>query len=293
LESDARWAEYDWGPDPVAWLGTTQEVRRMILDRFGPEQLAPGEWVHELTVRFSLAYLYHRFGIQAAQQYVGGQFQTNAVKGDSQQPTAWVPAERQEHALRLLLAALEPANLDVPEGVAAALLPAPSGTSETRERFPSEAGEVFSPLTAARTLAGLVVHPLLEPARAARLTLAEGRDALTLDVLIRRVLDATWGAASDPTPRRAALRRVAQRVVVDALMDLAARTDAAPEVRASATAHLARLHGDVRGRRSPEAAAENHLRQAERDIAEFLENPEVRKTRPPRAPAPPGRPIGH
>ena len=28
LEGDPRWAEYDWGPDPVRWLATTQAVRR-------------------------------------------------------------------------------------------------------------------------------------------------------------------------------------------------------------------------------------------------------------------------
>ena len=94
LESDARWAEYDWGPDPVEWLSTTQAVRRVILERFGPEQLRPGRPVHDLTVRFSLAYLYHRFGIQAAQQHVGGQLQTNALAGDGQTPTAPVPAAR-------------------------------------------------------------------------------------------------------------------------------------------------------------------------------------------------------
>ena len=43
LDDDPRWAEYDWGPDPVAWLRTTQDVRRVILSRFGPGQLAPGE----------------------------------------------------------------------------------------------------------------------------------------------------------------------------------------------------------------------------------------------------------
>ena len=34
LDSDPRWAEYDWGADPVRWLATTQQVRKVILDRF-------------------------------------------------------------------------------------------------------------------------------------------------------------------------------------------------------------------------------------------------------------------
>ncbi|HEY7510648.1 MAG TPA: zinc-dependent metalloprotease, partial [Vicinamibacteria bacterium] len=292
LDDDPRWAEYDWGPDPVAWLRTTQDVRRVILSRFGPAQLAPGEWIHDLQERFSLAYLYHRFGIQAAQQYVGGQFQANAVKGDGQAPLEWVPPAKQREALGLLMTALAPENLDVPDAVLAALVPAPSGTAPTRERFPSDAGATFSPLSAARSLAGLIVHPLLDPARAARLTLARGADAVTLQAVERRLVSETWGALPDEAPRLAALRRVAQRVVLDALMDLAASAQASPEVRAVTIAELERLRRNLKMLRSADPAADAHLRLAERDLGEFLDEPLARRPRPPRVPAPPGRPIG-
>jgi hypothetical protein len=293
LDSDPRWAEYDWGPDPVAWLRTTQRVRRVILERFGPDQLGPGEPVYDLQQRFNLAYLYHRFGIEAALQYVGGQFQTNALKGDGQVPSAWVPAAKQKEALELLLSAMEPANLDVDDRILASLVPEPSGTAPTRERFPSDAGAVFSLLTAARSLCGLVVGPLLDPERAARLTLATDDGALTLTGLLRRLVDATWGTAPDPAARHAALRRVAQRAVLDGLLDLAARKDAAPEVRAGTLAELSRLRGQLRLRHAANAAGEAHLRLAERDAAEFLDKPETRAVRPPKVAAPLGRPIGH
>jgi hypothetical protein len=292
LENDARWAEYDWGPDPVEWLRTTQAVRREILARFGAGQLKPGTPVHELTVRFSLAYLYHRFGIQAAQQHVGGYLQANALAGDGQTPTAGVPARRQRQALDLLLAALAPENLEVPERILPLLVPEPSGTRPTRERFVSEAGALFSPLSAARALANLIVRPLLEPQRAARLTLASGPDALTLDGLLGRLLKASWGAPPDATAAHAALRRVAQRAVLDALLDLAAHAEAAPEVRAQAVARLARLRSELRLRKGGDAESEAHLRLAERDVQEFLERPELRKERRDPLPAPPGRPIG-
>jgi hypothetical protein len=292
LDSDPRWAEYDWGPDPVAWLGTAARVRRVILQRFGPDQLAAGDPVYNLQERFNLAYLYHRFGIQAAQQFVGGQYQTNALKGDGQTPTAWVPAAKQKEALDRLVDALEPANLDVDDRILAALVPEPSGTAPTRERFASEAGPAFSLLTAARALCGLVVAPLLEPERAARLTLASGDGALTLSALLRRLVDATWGAPPDPAPRRGALRRVAQRAVLDGMMDLAARREAAPEVRSAVTAELVRLRGQLHLRHAAEGAAEGHLRLAERDVAEFLDQPSTRAARSPRTAAPPGRPIG-
>jgi hypothetical protein len=292
LDNDPRWAEYDWGSDPVRWLATTQQVRKVVLDRFGPAQLKPGEWVYSLQQRFNLAYLYHRFGIQAAQQFVGGQYQSNAVAGDGQTPVAWVPAAKQKEALDLLVAALSPENLDIPDRILAALVPPPSGTRGSREQFPSEAGEAFSLWTAARSLAALIVDPLLDPERAARLTLPAAREALTLEGLVARLVLATWGAPPDASPRRAALRRIAQREVLDAMMDLAARPESAAEVRAAVHARLARLKAELRGRHSTDAATEAHLRLAEGDLAEFLEKPEVRKARPQRPAAPPGRPIG-
>ena len=292
LDSDPRWAEYDWGPDPVAWLRTTQRVRRVILERFGPDQLRPGEPVYDLQQRFNLAYLYHRFGIQAAQQYVGGQFQANAVKGDGQVSSAWVPAAKQKEALELLLAALAPESLDISDRILAHLVPEPSGTAPTRERFASEAGPAFSALTAARSLCGLVIGPLLDPERVARLTLATGDGALTAGGLLRRLVDGTWGAAADAAPRHAALRRVAQRAVLDGLLDLASRKEAAPEVRAAAIAEVSRLRGQLHLRHAADGAAEAHLRLAERDAAEALDKPETRAARPPKVGAPPGRPIG-
>ncbi len=252
LEGDPRWAEYDWGPDPERWLATTQAVRRVILDRFGAGQLKPGEWVYELQERFNLAYLYHRFGIQAAQKFVGGQYQASAVAGDGQTPLAWVPAGKQKEALGLLLAALEPSNLDIPDDILAVLVAPPNDTPESREQFPSAAGPMFDRLTAARILAGLIVDPLLDPQRAARLSLASGPDALTLDGMLARLVSATWGAPPDASPRLSELRRVAQREVLDAMMDLAARPETlsrgAGRPRRAADTAARRAQGEAAGR---------------------------------------------
>jgi len=292
LESDPRWAEYDWGADPVRWLDTTLRVRRVILDRFGPGQLSPGEPVYDLQRRFSLAYLYHRFAIQTAQQFVGGQYQTNAVAGDGQKPVAWVAAARQKEAIERLLEALRPENLDIPDRITAALVAAPQGENPTRERFPSEAGETFSPLTAARSLSDLVVAPLLDPRRAARLTLDPESGAPSLEELLRALVAATWDAPPDRTARLAALRRVSQRVVLDRMMDLAADETAAPEVRGRTLLALTDLRARMNAMKAADAAGRAHLFLARRDLSEFLEKPEVRRNRRPAPAAPPGRPIG-
>lgn len=291
LDSDPRWAEYDWGADPVAWLRTTQAVRRVILLRFSARQLPPGRPLYELQERFNLAYLYHRFGLQAAQQHVGGQSQTNALAGDGQVPVAWVPPARQREALDLLLQALRPEELDVPERVLQALPGPPSERGPTRERFAPEAGATFSLWGAARALSGLVIRPLLERERLARLTLAGGEGALTLDGLLRALAGATWEAAPAASPRLRALQRVSQRELLDALLDRGADAQATPEVRAGVRAALARLKRTLSLRRGADPESEAHLRLAERDLADFLEHPQSRTARP-APPAPPGRPIG-
>jgi hypothetical protein len=292
LDSDPRWAEYDWGPDPIAWLATTQRVRRVLLERFGPAQLEPGRPVYDLQARFNMAYLYHRFAIQTAQQYVGGQFQTNALAGDGQTPVAWVPAAQQQAAFDALLKALSPEELDIPDRILQALVPEPSATRPTRERFVSEGGAAFSPLSAARILTELIVRPLLDPQRAARLTLASGPQAVTLHHAIGRLVEVTWIAPMPASARHAALRRIAQRVVLDELMALAARADASPEARGTALLHLEDLQGTMRLRRATTPADAAHMSLAQRDLREFLERPEVRGARPAPLPPPPGRPIG-
>ena len=240
-DGDPRWAEYDWGPDPVRWLATTQQARRILLDRFGASQLAPGEWVYSLQERFNLAYLYHRFGIQAAQQFVGGQYQANAVAGDGQTPVARVAAAKQKEALDLLLAAISPENLDIPDRILAALAPPPSGTRASREQFPSEAGDAFSLWTAARTLVGLVVDPLLDPERAARLTLPGLPRRVDARCPARPPDRGDLGGGAGRLAAESGAAPRAQREVLDAMMDLAARAEAAPEVRAAVHARLTGL----------------------------------------------------
>ena len=286
LESDPRWAEYDNGA-PDTWLRETLAARKIILDRFGAGQLKPGTFVSDLQQRFSLAYLYHRFGIQAAQQYVGGQFQTNAVAGDGQKPVEWVPLLKQRAALALLTEALSPGSLDIPERVEDALVPAASGTRPTRELFLSDSGNVFSLLSAARSLADLVIRPLLDPERAGRLTLP--RDPLKLPDVTRALVEASWNQPPARGEREQALARVAQRSVLDALFDLAASKQTSPEARAVALSTLEGLKTTLPGLKLKWGAA--HIGLALRDIGEFLDQPLSRKPQPGIA-APPGRPIG-
>jgi hypothetical protein len=165
LESDPRWAEYDWGRDPVAWLRTTQAVRRVILERFGAGQLRPGEPVATLQERFSLAYLYHRFGIQAAQQYVGGQYDQRRRR---RRPDALPGSTRLQRGRSTLLRPCPPKTSTFRRSRARAGRGA-LRHGATCERF--RCRRQLLAASAARALASLIVDPP-DPPRAARPTLA-------------------------------------------------------------------------------------------------------------------------
>ncbi len=282
LESDPRWAEYDYGDDPVAWLRATSAVRDAVLARLGVAALRDGAPVYELQERFAFAYLYHRFALQAVQQTIGGQYATSARVGDGQTAVAWVPAARQRAGLAALCAALSPRGLAIPARLLESLPPPPGDASAVREQFASEAGAAFSPWTAARALVRLIAGPLLDPEHLARCALAGAPDAReVMHALVR----ATWGAT--PTPRDAALARVAQREVLDEMVALARRADVSPEVRAAVFAELQALRASWRG-----VALDPHRALAARDLDALLTPAPVSSPATPVMSAPPGRPIG-
>ena len=161
----------------------------------------------------------------------------------------------------------------------------------------------FDHLRAARILSAMVFEPLLTPERAARLVAFADRQpgAVSLADVVDAVLGRTWRAPVDADARHRSLRRVAQRTALDALMMLGADADTTPDVRAYVLDRIARLGESLRTRRDEHALTEAHYRQAERDIARYLENPgaNVPKSalswggRPrSRFPLPPGPPLG-
>ena len=318
-DTDPRWNPYDDGPDPVAWLREAMATRRALLATFGPEHLHAGEPVADLDARLSLVYLFHRFALEAAVKQVGGMEHTNALVGDGQVPTAIVPVERQRAALELLLEALTPAELAIPERILAALPPPPFGTPRPFDASTARAGYAFDQLAAARTLAALVLDNLLEKDRAARLVAFAARrpEALTLGAALETLVERTWGrvppsaapadegypepemaavaATGDASghggdPSEAALTRVVQRAVVDRLMQLASTEGITPEVRAEtllALRHIRVLAEAVHG----SAADAAHRQAVALDIARFLDEPGDWTPKATAPAPPPGAPV--
>lgn len=298
--TDPRWVWYDDRATPTEYLRETMAAREIMLRQYGPDILQAGEPIGSLRdLRLWMTYLHHRYAIESGLGYVGGMYHNIVVKGEKLPATEPVPAALQREVLGLLMSALDPANLAIPDSLLVHLTPSPNSNLEDM------AGDyLFDHLRAARILAALVLEPLLTPARAARLVALSDRDSGTLSLpeVVDAVMSRTWRAAPDGDARARALRRVTERVALDSLMVLGAHADTTPEVRAYVLDQLALLGESLRDRKGDGPLADAHYRQAARDIARYLENPAANVpqsvmpawgSRPrSRFPLPPGPPLG-
>lgn len=244
---DARWSSYDDGPDAVTWLRTVLPVRHALLARYGVAMLRPGQPVAEISSRFALVYLFHRYALEAAMKLVGGAEVPAALSGDGQTPIRIWPAVSQREALQLGVSALTPANLAVPASLWRILAPPVPGT-EDAERYVSSAGPLFSPYDGARSIADIVYGTLLRPERLERVEAIhqENSAALTVRQIIGTLIDSAFGMSAGGNA--AQLEGVVQTDLTERLMRLAVDRNATPEVQAQAWVGLAEIEMNLASR---------------------------------------------
>ena len=291
--SDPRTNLWDDASTPAEFLAHQLAVRRVALVRFGERNIRPGDPVATLQERLVPLYFFHRFAVNALAKSIGGMEYHFALRGDGLQATRPLAGDVQRRALSALLATLQPAELAIPDTVVTLLAPRPFGIAGGPDLFASQARPVFDELAAARTLAQSIIDPMLQRDRAARLVLFASRDddALQLGELIDSLVTATWrreSAAERGRGREArklrALRRVTRRAVADQLMQLAADSAAAPDVRAVVDLRLATLRDEARTR--GRAASDETDRASWRAIADDLTRWLERQQLPSPTPAP-------
>jgi hypothetical protein len=282
-----QWVE---GDDMLQALDRTMAVRRLLLDRFDERAAQPGEPLAILNRRFAHVYLHHRYALQGATKYVGGMELNYARRGEATEPMRMLPADEQRRALRAVMETLEPHALRIPDHVLDLIPPVPFGYDGDLTLIPTPAGTSIDPVAAAHSLAQEVVDGLLHPERAARLAAFHLRDpsAPSLDEVISALVEATWGAPTG-AGSDAPYRRVAQRAVADALLDLAADGTATAGVRAIAADHLERLRAraEVTPRTADGGGGERgHRAAVRRDIDRFFDGRDDPTLRPRPAPIP-------
>jgi len=235
-----RWVE---GATAFEAVERTSAVRKLGIEKFDERAIQPGEPMYLLNMRFTHLYLHHRYSLEGLVKTLGGMDFRYAMRGDGQTPTTVVPAAEQRKALAMALDALEPANLAVPPRVQALIPPVPAGGDPSLAWAPSAAGTAFDEITLAGGLVTEVIEGLLQRERLARIVLFRSRGAtdLTLDEVYRTIIDRTWGATPTADFQSQTLRRIAQRVVLNTMLDRAGDKQALPDVRAVTERHLRHL----------------------------------------------------
>ena len=294
--SDSRAQLWDNFADPVQEFHVTRSVREELLEKFSENAIDAGEPMWLLEERLAPAYFHQRFSLERITKMVGGMEYSYAVQGGGQQPTRMVSPARQREALGVLVGALQPAALEMPDHIIALLPPRPYGyrTTVTGEQFRSSTWPAFDELGAARSLATLIVQGLLDRRRAARLVAfgMDDSDALSFHETLGHLMDGTWKQDWPDDARAASLQRVAQRAVLDGLLELAADPNATVEVRAIAAAALEEIDEELADQEAPGEVGEAMRVQARNDIERFRNRPGEIHQPSKAAPSPPGSPIG-
>lgn len=287
---------WDNGSEPVGALVETLEVRRRALERFGEDNLPVGAPLALLEEVLAPLYFHHRFQLTAAAKVVGGVDYWYKVRGDALPAAAPVPADRQREGLAVLLSTVDPAVLDLPDGILELVLPRPFGYGPHRELFNGGSGPVFDPLSAAAAASDMTFAGLLQRERAARLVDQHRRNAELpgFDEVLAATTEAVFaGEGAGEDGRLAEIRRVTQSVYVRRLIGLAGDALASSAVRARAEAQLQEIAGRVAEGAAESTAARAHRDYLGRTIERFLERPAEGLGEPAPAPSlPPGDPIG-
>lgn len=299
-ETDPRWTWYDDRATPTENLKEAYAARAILLQTFGQGALTPGEPIGSLRdARLWMTYLHHRYAIESGLKYIGGMYQNYVVKGDTVPPTEFVPAALQRDVLDLLLDAVQPAALAMPETLLEQLVPSPGSNLEDMSDDP-----VFDQIKAARIASALVLEPLLEGGRANRMLALAARksDTLTFAQMIDTVMDHTWRAQRGGSSTELALRIAVQGVTLDAMMMLGADDKAAPEARAYVLETLRILAVSNAHSNDADKVTQAFRRQAAAEIAVYLTDPKAHapkaitpawgKSPRSRFPLPPGPPLG-
>lgn len=292
--SDPRTNLWDDAATPAEFLKRQMDVRRVAMAKFGERNIRVGEPVALLQERLAPLYFFHRFALNSLSKTIGGMEYSNALKGDGQQETRVIAGPRQRAALSMLIGALDPRELAIPDTVLTLLGPRPFSYAPYVELFGTRTRPAFDEIGAARTLAQMVIDGILQPQRAARLVQFSAHDprALSLGEAMDSLVAATWNRPAPASPKMAAIQRATQRALADRVLTLAADTQAAPEVRAMAEYKIGTLRAAAHARQARGGDAERaHWTALAGDLTRWIERREL--PAPTRAlTAPPGDPFG-
>jgi hypothetical protein len=285
---------WDNGADAIEELEHLLKVRDFALRRFSDRNIRVGRPMATLEEVLVPLYLLHRYQIQAVGKLVGGQYFRYAMRGDGQQVTAPVAADRQRTAIAILLHTLSPTVLRLPDQLVDAIAPRPPGFGKSRELFPGDTGVIFDPFSAAESAASLTLDVLLDPTRAARLIAGHARQTTApgFAELAESLMRATWYSSQRPGID-AEIQRTTNSLALQRLMLLSMDEKVDYQARAIAFDAISELDNwlSTRVARENDRQWRAHYRLARYQIERVRQDPASLETLVPVMP-PPGSPVG-
>ncbi len=287
---------WDNGKHPVDELERVMRIRSIALDSFSEKRIRVGAPLATLEETLVLAYLFHRYQVEAAASVLGGLYYNHKLRGDVQKNQEIVPGPEQRRALEVLLKTIQPEFLAINERILNLIPPRPPGYRETRELFPGYTGQTFDPFGAAETAANLTIGLVLRPERAARLVEYHSRrkDVPGLADVMDSLILSTF-KSSPKSGYFAEIQRVVNNVLLYHMMSLAADEEVNPQVRALALLKLDELKNWLFQQASSKSVKDEsqkaHYFYAFSQIKLFQTDPSQVKLAAPSRP-PQGAPIG-
>jgi len=287
---------WDNGKHPVDELERIMRIRSIALNSFSEKRIRVGAPMATMEEPLVLAYLFHRYQVEAAASVLGGLYYNHKLRGDVQKNPEIVSGPEQRRALDVLLKTIQPEFLAIDERILNLIPPRPPGYRETRELFPGYTGQTFDPFGAAETAASLTIGLVLRPERAARLVEYHSRrkDVPGLAEVLDSLISSTFKASSK-SGYFAEIHRVVNNVLLYHMMGLAADEDANPQVRAVALLKLDKLRNwlyqQVYSKPVKDESQKAHYFYALSQIKLFQTDPSKVRFAIPSSP-PQGAPIG-
>ncbi len=288
-------SQWDNGKNPYEELERMMQIRKIALKKFGENTIPEGTPYATLEDILVPIYYYHRYQIIAAAKMIGGLNYRYAIKGDGQLITEFIPTYDQEKALQVLLKALSPDELKIPEELLQLIPPKPMGYGRSStENIQSNTSLTFDPLAAAQALANMVFDELLSPARAQRLIEYHARNASQpgFSKILDELGSAIWQTQVE-NGYNGELQKVVNNALLSNLMQLALNNSTTPAVKALTWQKIQEMK-DIAADKSMSVSNSDvkaHYNYIVHQIEMFNSNPEKYKDTRQEMP-PQGAPIG-
>ena len=279
---------WDNGKSAADELNRMMAIRQKIIDNFSERSIRNGMPMSSIEEVLVPMYLFHRYQVDGTSKVVGGINYTYALRGDGQQATALIPAEKQMEALDALIKTLQPEALKLPASLLEKIPPKAHGYSRGRETFVSKTGPAFDYFAAAETAASLPLAFLLDPHRNNRLEMLKtiNKDQPGMKKVIETIVDQTWKAPSaDPSDR--ALQKIVEMKMLEGLMALSTSKEAYNQVKAIAQGFLTNIQSYTRNQQGDR----DYYNFVSQQIEYFFDNKDEFEA-PVMIKAPDGSPIG-